>query len=49
MLKSILFGPSSLNYKKPPSPATQGKIWGVKRITPGAIAFMAVLVSQIIL
>jgi hypothetical protein len=46
MLKSILFGPSSLNSKKQPSRVTQGKVWGTKFVTPGAIAFMAILVSQ---
>lgn len=49
MLKSILFGPSSLNSRKQPSPVTQGKVWGLTFVTPGAIAFMAVLVSQIVL
>jgi hypothetical protein len=48
MLKSILFGPSSLNSRKPPSSITQGKVWGTTFVTPGAIAFMAVLVSQLV-
>jgi hypothetical protein len=48
-LKSILFGPTSLNSKKPPSPVMQGKVWGTTFVTPGAIAFMAVLVGQIVL
>ena len=47
MLKSILFGLSSLNSKKPPSNVTEGKVWGNTFVTPGAIAFMAVLVSPI--
>ena len=49
MLKSVLFGPSSLNFSKPPSPVTQGKVWGTTRVMPGAIGFMAVLVGPIVL
>jgi hypothetical protein len=45
MLKSILFGPGSLSSKKSPSRITQGKVWGITRVSPGAIALMAVLVS----
>jgi hypothetical protein len=45
MLKSILFGPASLSSKKPPSRITQGKVWGITFVTPGAIALMAVIGS----
>jgi hypothetical protein len=45
MLKSILFGPGSLSSKKPPSRVTQGKVWGITCVTPGAIALMGILVS----
>ncbi|KAF8954723.1 hypothetical protein BDZ97DRAFT_1623863, partial [Flammula alnicola] len=43
MLKSILFGPTSLTSKKPPSSITQGRVWGLTFTTPGAIALMATL------
>ncbi|KAF8961519.1 hypothetical protein BDZ97DRAFT_1921203 [Flammula alnicola] len=43
MLKSILFGPTSLSSDKPPSRITQGRVWGTTFVTPGAIAHMAVL------
>lgn len=45
MLKTVLFGGSSISSNKPPAPKTQGKVWQVTAVTPGAIAFMAVLVS----
>lgn len=47
MLRTILFGPGSLKPggKKPNSPRTCGKLWGVAGVTPGAIAFVSVLVS----
>lgn len=44
MLKTILFGGTSISSNKPPVPKTQGKVWQVTSVTPGAIAFMAVLV-----
>ncbi|KAH9476949.1 hypothetical protein JR316_0010865 [Psilocybe cubensis] len=42
MLKTVLFGPSSLNSKKKPSGRTQGRMWGLSVVTPGSIALMAV-------
>lgn len=50
MLRTILFGPSSLNSekKKPNSPKTAGTMWGVSGVTPGAIAGVSVLVSIMI-
>jgi len=47
MLRTILFGPGSLKPggKKPNSPRTCGKLWAVTGVTPGAIAFVSVLVS----
>jgi hypothetical protein len=49
MLRSILFGPSSLNDsgKKANSPKTNGKLWGITQVTPGAIASVSVFVSII--
>jgi hypothetical protein len=47
MLRSILFGSSSLSGTKGPSTATVGHLWGVKYVTPGAIAFVSVLVSPL--
>jgi hypothetical protein len=44
MLKTVLFGGFSISGNKPPAPKTQGRLWQVTAITPGAIAFMAVLV-----
>jgi len=44
MLRSILFGSSSLSATRAPSTATVGHLWGVKFVTPGAIAFVSVLV-----
>lgn len=46
MLKSILFGPSSLGTGKYSGPKPQGIVWGVNSVTPGSIAFVAVLVSH---
>jgi len=47
MLRTILFGPASLNSngKKPNSPRTFGQLWGIKGVMPGAIAFVSVVVS----
>ena len=45
MLKTILFGATSISSNKPPAPKTQDKVWQVTAVTPGAIAFVAVLVS----
>jgi hypothetical protein len=47
MLRSILFGPASLNVgaKMPNSPKTAGKLWGVSNVTSGAIAGVSVLMS----
>jgi hypothetical protein len=45
MLKTILFGGTSISSNKPPALKTQGKVWQVTAVTPGAIAFVAVLVS----
>ncbi|KAF8162343.1 hypothetical protein BJ912DRAFT_935489 [Pholiota molesta] len=42
MLKSILFGTSSITSDKIAS-NSQGTAWGVKFVTPGAIALMAIL------
>jgi len=44
MLKTVLFGGASISSDKPPAPKTQGRVWQVTAVTPGAIAFMAVLV-----
>ena len=44
MLKTVFFGGSSLSSNKPPAPKTQGKVWQVTIVTPGAIAFMVILV-----
>jgi len=44
MLKVILFGPSSLGKENYAKPKTWGKLWDVTRTTPGAIAFVAVMV-----
>ena len=44
MLKTILFGATSISNNKPPLLKTQGKVWQVTAVTPGAIAFVAVLV-----
>lgn len=46
MLRSILFGPVSLE-KKPENSCTYATLWNVTAVTPGAIAFVAVLVSQV--
>jgi hypothetical protein len=45
MLKTILFGGTSISSNKQPAPKTQGKVWQVAAVTPGAIAFVSVLVS----
>jgi hypothetical protein len=47
MLKTILFGGTSISSNKPPVPKTQGRVWQVTAVTPGAIAFVAVLVCPI--
>lgn len=49
MLRSIFFGPSSLNNegKKPNAPKTNGKLWGISQVTPGAIVAVSVFVSII--
>ena len=44
MLKTILFGATSISSSKPPAPKTQGKVWQITTVTPGAIALVAVLV-----
>jgi hypothetical protein len=44
MLKTIYFGGTSISSNKPPVPKTQGKVWKVTTVTPGVVAFMAVLV-----
>ena len=46
MLKTILFGATSISNNKPPVPKTQGKVWQVSAVTPGAIACVAVLVCH---
>jgi hypothetical protein len=46
MLKTILFGATSISSNKPPAPKTQGKVWQVTVVTPGAIAFVSVLVRR---
>ena len=46
MLRTILFGPRSLDNRKP-SKSTVAYLWGVKSVTPGSIAFVAVLVSRL--
>ena len=44
-LKVILFGPTSLGDNKTRSgPKSAGTKWGLRRVTPGAIALAAVLV-----
>lgn len=48
MLKTILFGGTSISSNKPPVSKTQGKVWQVTSVTPGAIAFVAVLVCPYI-
>ena len=46
ILKVILFGPSSLgDPKSVPGPIPAGRKWGLKCITPEAIAFAAILVG----
>ena len=47
MLRSILFGSMSLSGTKKPSTSTVGYLWGVKHVTPGAIAFVSVLVCPL--
>jgi len=44
MLCSILFGASSLSATKALSTDTVSHLWGVKFVTPGAIAFVSILV-----
>ena len=44
MLETILFGATSISNNKPPVLKTQGKVWQVSAVTPGAIACVAVLV-----
>jgi hypothetical protein len=50
VLRVILFGPSTLEVSndtgKKPGPAPAGKKWKLREITPGAIAFAAILVSR---
>ena len=47
MLKVILFGPSSIKGVdgKTSGPKPAGIRWGLREVTPGAIAFAAILVS----
>ena len=46
ILKVVLFGPSSLGTQKSvPGPKPAGKKWGLKCVTPKAIAFAAILVG----
>ena len=46
ILKVVLFGPSSLGSQKSVSgPIPAGKRWGLKCVTPEAIAFAAILVG----
>jgi len=49
MLKTVLFGGTSISSNKMPAPKTQGRVWQVQKVTPGAIAFMAVLVSLLVI
>ena len=44
MLKTILFGATSISNGRPPALKTQGRVWQVTAVTPGAIALVAVLV-----
>ncbi|KAF8223460.1 hypothetical protein L208DRAFT_1381462 [Tricholoma matsutake] len=48
MLCVILFGRSSLNEgkKKPGSPSTYRKLWGISNVTPGVIAGVLVIFQQ---
>lgn len=50
MLRAILHGPASLKKGSTPKSACSvaGK-WGITGVTPGAIAFVAVVVSNILL
>ncbi|KAJ3559044.1 hypothetical protein NP233_g11364 [Leucocoprinus birnbaumii] len=43
MLRGILFGPASLKANCRKGKKTNGVLWKVKRITPGAIAYVGVL------
>lgn len=43
MLRSILFGASSLSASRRPSTSTVGHLWGINTVTPGAVAFVAVV------
>jgi hypothetical protein len=47
ILKVVLFGPSSLheNPGKISGPKPAGIRWGLREVTPGAIAFAAIMVS----
>ncbi|KDR65151.1 hypothetical protein GALMADRAFT_260311 [Galerina marginata CBS 339.88] len=44
MLRCLLFGPASLSSEKKPSGSKPvGELWGITRVTPGSIAFVAIL------
>lgn len=45
MLQTILFGPGSLDGRWKPLKSMVRYLWGVKSVTPGLIALVAVLVS----
>ena len=45
ILKVVLFGPSSLSGKKSSGPRPYGVRWGLQEVTPGMIAFAAIIVS----
>ncbi|THH17153.1 hypothetical protein EUX98_g9180, partial [Antrodiella citrinella] len=48
ILKLIMFGPSSLSRSKVAKPKTNAILWGVSSITPGMIAFAAIVARFII-
>ncbi|KAF9494957.1 hypothetical protein BDN71DRAFT_1559946 [Pleurotus eryngii] len=47
ILRLTLYGPASLSSDRVVT-ATVGKIWGVEKVTPGAIAFAAVMVRYVL-
>ncbi|OBZ74322.1 hypothetical protein A0H81_05714 [Grifola frondosa] len=43
ILKVVFFGPSSLSSKSKAKPRTNVQLWGITRVTPGAVAFAAIM------
>ncbi|CAL1715614.1 unnamed protein product [Somion occarium] len=48
ILKVVLFGPSALTNLKAAKPQTNGQLWEVDSVTPGAIAFAAIMARFLI-